>query len=178
MKKRNIIGKGKKPPARATASVKNSWTSPKRIEMMEKRNEALNYRRQGYSFQAIADAMNTAIVNVHRWVVEGLREIPRENAEELVTMELERIDECQASIYANAIEGDLAAQAAYLNLARERSKLLGLYPDDRGAMKVKATQTNGAGAGAEGDDNKLEIEVSFVRPRNSGNGHDKEPSDD
>ena len=155
-KRSNAIGKRKKPPARAAASVKNSYTSPSRIALQHRRNEALNYRRQGYSFAAIASQMKAPISTVHGWVVEGLNAIPRENAQQVLKMTLEQIEEMLASIYASAAEGDLPAQTAALNLLRERAKLMGLYPDDRKVL--------GMNIRADGDKPATTINIEFVQP--------------
>lgn len=156
-KRSNAIGKRKKPPARAAASVKNSYTSPSRIALQHRRNEALNYRRQGYSFAAIASQMKAPISTVHGWVVEGLNAIPRENAQQVLKMTLEQIEEMLASIYASAAEGDLPAQQAALNLLRERARLLGLYPDERKAVgRMNLTY--------DGDKPPTTISVEFVQP--------------
>jgi hypothetical protein len=156
-KRSNAIGKRKKPPARAAASVKNSYTSPSRIALQHRRNEALNYRRQGYSFAAIASQMKAPISTVHGWVVEGLNAIPRENAQQVLKMTLEQIEEMLASIYASAAEGDLPAQQAALNLLRERAKLLGLYPDER-------KQAVGVNLTYDGDKPQTTIHLEFIQP--------------
>jgi hypothetical protein len=154
-KRSNAIGKRKKPPARAAASVKNSYTSPSRIALQHRRNEALNYRRQGYSFAAIASQMKAPISTVHGWVVEGLYAILRENAQQVLKMTLEQIEEMLASIYASAAEGDLPAQQAALNLLRERARLLGLYPDER---------KQAVGVNLTSDKPQTTIAVEFVMP--------------
>jgi hypothetical protein len=51
-----------------------------------------------------------------------------EPARDVLKMEIARLNELQSAIYADAREGDLAAQAMYLRLADHRAKLLGLYP--------------------------------------------------
>jgi len=157
-RKPNIIGKWKKPPKRAANSVDNSYTSPKQIELQEKRNEALNHRRDRKSFQEIAKAMNASISTVHGWVVDALKEIPRENAEEVLKMTLEELDEMQLAIKPKAKSGELQYQTATLSLMRERNKLMGLYPD-----------TKGSGAGTvtinqDGNGKTTAIEVTFVEP--------------
>jgi hypothetical protein len=56
--------------------------------------------------------------------------ITAEPARRVLDLELRRLDTLQSAIYANAIEGDLSAQAMYLRIADQRAKLLGLYPKE------------------------------------------------
>ena len=101
-------------------------------------------------------------------MVEGLNAIPRENAQQVLKMTLEQIEEMLASIYASAAEGDLPAQQTALNLLRERAKLLGLYPDDRKegfAVRVDAS-----------DKPQTTIHLEFVQPSPDRWRDDNEPA--
>ena len=48
----------KPPTANAAKGVRNSHTSPAQIRLQERRAEALELRRQGYSYPQIARLMN------------------------------------------------------------------------------------------------------------------------
>ena len=81
------------PPRHAPKSVKNSRTSPKEIKRRERIAEAMEYRRIGYSFPRIADAMGVNQSTAYRMVIDGMQEITREPAVHVLQMELRRIDE-------------------------------------------------------------------------------------
>jgi DNA-binding CsgD family transcriptional regulator len=129
-KQSKIIGKNRHPPARATNSPKNAHTSARKIALKRRMAEALQLRCQGYSFGQIAAHMGMSMSTVHGYVVEAMNAIPRENAQQLLSQTLLQIEEMLTSVYENAVTGDLPAQAAALNLLRERAKLMGIYPRD------------------------------------------------
>ena len=52
--------------------------------------------------------------------------ITAEPARRVLDLELRRLDTLQSAIYANAVGGDLSAQAMYLRIADQPAKLLGL----------------------------------------------------
>ena len=76
-----------------------------------------------------------------------------ETAERVRTLELTRLDSLQSEIWANCVEGDLAAINTFLRVQDQRCRLLGLYPKD-GAM----VQVGIANKDAE------DIEIRFVYP--------------
>jgi hypothetical protein len=53
----------------------------------------MDLRRQGHDFRAIAHATGISVATAYRDVVEGMAEITREPARELLTLELERLDQ-------------------------------------------------------------------------------------
>src|SRR6516225_10180111 len=119
-----------RPPLRGGFSTKNSHTSPKRIALYRRQSEALRLREQGYNYEQIAKRMKTNPSTVYRWVMAAMDRITAEPARRVLDLELRRLDALQSAIYANAIEGDLSAQAMYLRIADQRAKLLGLYPKE------------------------------------------------
>jgi hypothetical protein len=128
-KRPNVIGRNKVPPVRATASPKNSHTSPRRIAHKRRINEALGYREQGYTFAEIAAEMKVSISVAHNYVVAAMNAIPLENAKAVLAMELKRLDSLMRAHYLHAAAGDLAATAMVLRVMDQRAKLLGLYPE-------------------------------------------------
>ena len=96
--------------------------------------------------------------------------LTRESAAEILTLELERLDDMQSAVYSEAASGDVSKINCILNISHRRAQLLGLYPDSGKSVKATATLTplaNGADK-----DGKVSIEVSFVHPK--ANGHDLE----
>ena len=122
--------KRNRPPLPGGFSTKNSHTSPKRIALRRRQSEALRLREQGYNYEQIAKHMKTNPSTVYRWVMAAMDRITAEPARRVLDLELRRLDTLQSAIYADAIDGDLSAQAMYLRIADQRAKLLGLYPKE------------------------------------------------
>jgi DNA-binding NarL/FixJ family response regulator len=103
------VGKGQRPPHRGAKTPKNSYTSPRAIVSARKRNEAVALREQGYSLAPIAKHLKVSEATIHGWIVEALRSIPMESAQEVLRMELRRLDCLLSAFIGNGIEGDLPA---------------------------------------------------------------------
>jgi hypothetical protein len=88
-----------------------------RIHRRKRIAEALQYREQGYSFAEIAAQMRISASVAHNMVVEGMSLITAERAENVLKMELARLDSLEAAHFQNAVEyGDLAATYAVLRI--------------------------------------------------------------
>lgn len=100
----------------------------------EKRKQALDLRRAGLSFEEIAEAVGYGNRgSAHRAVKQGIKDITRESASELVELELLRLDDMFAGFYEKARDGDLFAVDRALKIMDQRARFLGLYdrkPDD------------------------------------------------
>jgi hypothetical protein len=79
-----------RPPGSGGFSVKNSHTSPKQIAYQQKLAQALDLRRQGYDFDAIAAQMKMSRTTVHRWVVAAMDRMIEEPARAVLKMEIAR----------------------------------------------------------------------------------------
>jgi hypothetical protein len=156
-KRSNAIGKSNIPPYRQKATVKNSYTSPARIALAQKRNEALGLRKQGYTHRAIAERMGEPLATVHGWIVEAIREITAENAAEVQALMLDRLDDYLVKQHESAVTGDKAAVETALRIEDRRAKLLNLYPDAKQGVGVSVTTGDGNGK-------TTAIEVTFVEP--------------
>lgn len=123
------VGKGQSPPHRGAKTPKNSHTSPRAIVANRKRNEAVQLREQGYTYCVIAKHLGVSVGTVHGWIVETLRAIPLESAQEVLRLELQRLDGLLSAFYENGVEGDLPAADMALKIIEKRARLLGLYPE-------------------------------------------------
>lgn len=105
-----------------------STTSPRRIKAVtEKQLPALEYRRMGYSYAKIAEALGySSAQGAYKAVISVLKRVIREPSDDLVLLELERVDALFVRPYQDALAGDLAALAACLSLMERKSRLLGL----------------------------------------------------
>jgi DNA-binding transcriptional MerR regulator len=100
------------------------------INIIERRDQALQLRRAGLSIRAIALRLDVDPSTIHDDLKLMLAEALKENtnnAEQLRTLELERLDGMLLSIQGQALKGDLKAIDRALRISEQRSKLLGLY---------------------------------------------------
>jgi hypothetical protein len=129
------------------------------LKLRKRRAQALDYREAGRSFRDIAREMNVNVATAHDYVVRAIAEVvPRETAQEVLAAELSRLDKVMAVIWPNACTGDEGAIRTYLRIMRERCKLMGLYPNERGGIinNVNIGGNSGADARTTG------IQVTFI----------------
>ncbi|MFC5126894.1 hypothetical protein ACFPRL_27245 [Pseudoclavibacter helvolus] len=114
----------------------------RRATAAEKRKQALELRRQGLQFDDIAKKVGYASkAAAHKAVQIAIRDITRESAEELIELELTRLDDLFAGFYEKARKGDLFAVDRALKVMDQRAKFLGLYerkPEDDNIAKAGA----------------------------------------
>jgi hypothetical protein len=157
-RRKKLIGAKRHTPNRATSSVKNSWTSPKNIRRQKRKAEALALREQGYTFEQIGKHMRCSMSCAHGYVVEALREIPLEAAQEVLCLELQRLDGLLSAYYDSGASGhDLPAADMVLKIHDRRARLLGLIPDK---PQVGMAVSVGGGDGAEAPT----LNIKFVLP--------------
>jgi DNA-binding transcriptional MerR regulator len=111
----------------------------------------LELRAAGYSYAEIAQMLGYrskagAWDAVHR----AIRATEREDAKQLLALELERLDTAQRSIWDKVQAGDVSAVRALVSIIQTRAKLLGL-----GSETVKV--------GMEDDDPLREIFATIAR---------------
>lgn len=108
----------------------------------QKRKKALDLRRAGWSYDDIAEEIGYANKgSAHRAVKQGIADITRESATELLELELSRLDDLMAGAYENARNGDLFAIDRVLKIIDQRAKFLGLYdrePEDDNIARAGA----------------------------------------
>jgi hypothetical protein len=69
---------------------------------------ALDYRLQGHPYWKIGKALNCHASTAQSYVVHSLKDmVPVEKREQVLQMEMQRLDMMQAAIYRNAEEGDI-----------------------------------------------------------------------
>ncbi len=71
--------------------------------------EALDYRKLGVSYRDIAAAMHISVSTAHEYVSDALKEITREPAEQVLALELDRLDQLLMGIFTQAASGDTFA---------------------------------------------------------------------
>jgi hypothetical protein len=138
-----------------------SYTSPRAIELQQRRAAALDYRLQGHAYHRIAKVLGCHPSTAHDYVVKALRDmIPREKAEAVLQLEMARLDAMQDAIFANAAKGDIPSIDACLRIIHQRARLLGLYPSDKHYSPLHMSVGGPDAPNAE----DVGIQISFVKP--------------
>jgi hypothetical protein len=108
-------------------SVKNSDTSPVTIRFRERAKEALDYRKQGYTFPEIGKVMKCDASYAHRMVKWAMDQILAVSVDEYRHLQNQRLDALLTAVMAAAVSGDVPALQNALKVMAEQSKLNGLY---------------------------------------------------
>lgn len=104
-------------------------TSPAAIRAAKIEADALLMRRQGYSYDDIADALTLTVPQVSKAVRNGLkryREEARESARNIFNLEVDRLDYLLKEALSHVRAGDKDGITIALKVAERRAKLLGL----------------------------------------------------
>jgi len=141
--------KGKRKAGKAATSKADPKTR-------EKQAEALDYRKQGYSYHAIAESMGISVAYAHKLVITALAEVVQEPATDLIRMQIERCQDMLATFFPSAIKGDDKASATVLSLIRQIDAYHGIGASTQ-SKGGKATVTLPGGAPGQ-ETTKLEIE--------------------
>jgi hypothetical protein len=144
-------------------------THPDFIETAERRNVALQLRKQGGTYRAIASRMieefgagalpkgydERYVYNDVMAVLDALNEELSENAKEVRRLELERLDELLRKQYRKAVnDGDNKAVSACLRIMKRRADLMGLDAPKRTEL-----------TGADGEPMKVEmVQIGGIDP--------------
>ena len=96
------------------------------MQRRKRANEALQLRASGWTYRQIAEEMRINVKTAYQYVDFALKEITRENAEQVFTLELERCDSLLAAIFPQALEGDLFAIDRALSIMARIERLHGV----------------------------------------------------
>jgi hypothetical protein len=142
-------------------------TSERRLDAADRQRRALELRRSGASFDAIAATLGyRSKSGAFKAVMTGLRATLREPSEELRVLELERLDALLRGIWATACAGDPQALDRALRIAERRAKLLALD----GPAPVDVAETVRRLAGERGLDPDAALEAVRRAARELGGG--------
>mgnify|MGYP003113166768 CR=1 FL=1 len=93
----------------------------------ERQTYLLRLRRRGHSISAISEMLSIPISSVQSSLSGAYKKLVQEHeAIEARQLELDRLDEVQASYYEPAVEGDHKAAEVVFKAMDRRAKLLGL----------------------------------------------------
>ncbi|GAG13752.1 unnamed protein product [marine sediment metagenome] len=110
-----------------TKSGNGKKTGKKAIVMKEKTRTAIELRKAGASYQSIADQLGYADPSgAYRAVSRGLDTLVKEPAEELRTVQYERLNHMLISLWPRVQGGELAAMDRALGIMDRMSRLFGI----------------------------------------------------
>lgn len=102
-------------------------TSVRRVVAVDKQQQALELRKGGKTFEYIAEKLGYASKSgAHKAVLTALQKTLQEPADELRTLERERLEAMFESLWWAASHGDPHAVDRALKIMEQRAKLLGL----------------------------------------------------
>ena len=109
--------------------INNNPTAPKMLTSAQRRIQALELRKAGYTYEQIGAALGITDTMAHKHVVKALgiiNEKLSEATEELRTLEVHRIDAMIVVLWPRVLRGDYQAIDRVVKLMERRAKLLGL----------------------------------------------------
>lgn len=97
------------------------------IENRGRLHEALELRKRGWTFKAIAEQCKWNSASAcYQAVVAEINKIPREAAEEVLRLDLERLNDLWDKHFQAAKDGNIGSLTACIRIMERRAKLLGL----------------------------------------------------
>lgn len=109
---------------------KTGATDPRTIANREKALQALELRKAGVGYDAIAAKLGYAgRSGAYKAVAKLLTSVEREAATELLEIELQRLDDMLRAVWGNARAGRVAHVDRVLKIIERRAKLLGMDKD-------------------------------------------------
>jgi hypothetical protein len=101
----------------------------KRFKALERRQKALEMRKTGHDYKTIGKALGvtakTAFMDVQK-CLEEIRANTHETAEDVLELELKRLDIAQAALMPRVKDGDPRAIDTLMRVQERRAKYLGL----------------------------------------------------
>lgn len=104
----------------------------KNAQATERKTRAFEYHKRGHTYRRIAKKLGVSHVQVFRDVQEILATARKEcsqSAEDLISMELERLDMAMTAIAPMVDQGDVKGIDRWIRISESRRKLLGLDAD-------------------------------------------------
>jgi len=122
----------------------NSPTKPKMLTAAQRRVQALELRKAGYTFEQIGVALEITKQAACKHVTKALSVINdklTESAEELRALEVQRIDAMIVVLWPRVLRGDYQAMDRVVRLMERRAKLLGLDAPTKQEIGIESELT-------------------------------------
>lgn len=125
-----------KPPPAARSSASKAQQE---AVVRERHALALEMRKFGYSYEQIAEHFETTPASARGLVKTALEHAIKEPGQEVIDMELQRLDQLYRAAFGAVANGDTSAVNQCLSIMQRRAKYLGLDAPD----KKEVTGKNG-----------------------------------
>lgn len=119
---------------------RQSSAGGERDRLRARRVEAMSLRIAGFTYPQIAERLETTDSAASEVVSKALSEAENESAEQLRSVENQRLDRAQASIWTKVLAGDLDAVDRFLKISARRAKMNGLDEPTNVNMSVSVKQ--------------------------------------
>ncbi len=113
-------------------------TAASKVRTLERQRQAVELRRMGLGYEAIAAQIGIGKSQAHRLVIAGMQDARAQieaGADELRAEELSRLDGMLQGLWPRARKGEAAAVDRVLKIGERRAKLLGLDAPTRTALE-------------------------------------------
>lgn len=107
----------------------NTHNTRQKLDRRERMRIALDLRKQGHTYEQIAADKRINYASrgdAYKLVQDAIKEITREPAQAVLTLELERLDALLVAMMPLALKGDEKAALRVLNIMDRRARFLGL----------------------------------------------------
>jgi DNA-binding CsgD family transcriptional regulator len=126
------------------ATQPESKTSQRKLTARERELKALSLRKKGWTYARIGDSLDITCMGAYNAVMRALKKLNEkisEEAEQVRTLELQRLDRMFEKMYDKAINSkDQGAVDRCLRIMDRRAKLLGLDAPERKDITSKGEQ--------------------------------------
>jgi hypothetical protein len=161
---RGVTRRGPRPPPTPEKRARQE-------RQRERRRLALSLRLAGATYEEIGRQLGCSAPGALHLVTRAVRDAGRDPAEQLLRLELDRLDRLQLGVWQRALNGDVEAMDRVLKLMGRRAKLLGLDMPQRHEIR----DSGSPGAAAEPELTPEEVDLFAAtwlrhRGRESGEG--------
>ena len=148
-----------------------SKTTPEAIATAELRAQVLELRKQGYGYQAIGDAMGFTKQRAYQIVTEELAAIIREPTQQILDLELQRMETLLQGVADDAAKGDPRAIDSELSIRARRARLLGIETPQK--QQLDLTSGGAPLPAAAGAPTVIQIVAVPATARSDGDSQEK-----
>jgi hypothetical protein len=129
------------------------------IKIRQREAQTLELRLKNYSYRQIGEQTGVGIAQAERDLMSALTRIaPRETAEQVFRLEVDRLDALASGHFDAACKGSIGHTHAMLRIIELRARLHGLLDHDRASAAARLVISQGSG------DVTRRLEVQFVLP--------------
>lgn len=112
--------------------------TPKQAEVAQRRQQALELRAAGVTYEMIADRLGySSRQAAHRDIQAAIEQAVELPTREMLNDELNRLDKMLSGLWADARKGDPNKVTAVLKIMDTRARYLGLYAPERLQAEVR-----------------------------------------